>query len=81
MVEQAADDRGSGGKLAGQLGEAGLLLAARHEVAVKVGEPLGTSMIMQAALLLVDDREAATDTEPAERLWWWGLYTRLACRG
>jgi hypothetical protein len=28
---------------------------------------------MEAALLLVDDRKAATATEPAERLWWWGV--------
>jgi len=37
------------------------------EIAAKVGEPLDASMIAEAALLLVDDREAATDAEPAGR--------------
>jgi len=37
------------------------------EIAAKVGEPLVTSMIVKAALPLIDDRKAATDAEPAGR--------------
>jgi hypothetical protein len=46
LVEQAADHRG-GGKLAGQLRGAGLLLAACLEVAAKVAVPLRASMVVE----------------------------------
>jgi hypothetical protein len=36
-----------------------VLLAACSEIAAKVGEPLVTSMIMEAALIAVEDGEAA----------------------
>jgi hypothetical protein len=54
-VQQAADHRGGGAKLAGQLRGAGLLLAACSEVAVKVAVPLRMSVAVEAALLAVED--------------------------
>jgi hypothetical protein len=62
-------------QFAGQLRGADLLLAACSEIAAKVGEPQGAGTVVEAALLLVDDREAAADAEPATRLCWWGRYT------
>jgi hypothetical protein len=57
-VQQAADNYSGGGKLAGQLRGAGLLLAARSEVAGKVAVPLRVRVAVQAALLAVEDRES-----------------------
>jgi hypothetical protein len=65
VVEQAAGDHGGGGKLAGQSCEAGLLLAARREVAGKVGEAQGDDAVAQSLLLAVDDREAASEDQAA----------------
>src|SRR6266542_1492772 len=65
--QQVVDHRGGGAELAGQLGGTGVPLAACLEIAAKVGEPLVTSMIVKAALPLIDDRKAATDAEPAGR--------------
>jgi hypothetical protein len=44
-------------------------------MAAKVGEPLITSMTVEVALRLIDDREAATDAELVGRWCWWGRYT------
>src|SRR6266498_1143688 len=63
VVEQAAGNHGGGGELAGQLCEAGVLLAAGGEVAGKVGEPQGDDAVVQAPLLAVDDGEAAAEDQ------------------
>jgi hypothetical protein len=54
-----ADNRRGGAKLAGQLRGAGLLLGARQQVAGKVAVPLRVRVAVEAALLAVEDREAA----------------------
>ncbi|HEY5990055.1 MAG TPA: hypothetical protein VIV12_27265, partial [Streptosporangiaceae bacterium] len=54
-----AGNRGRGSKLPGQLRGTGLLATARSQIAAKVGEPQRVSMVVEAALLLVEDREAA----------------------
>jgi hypothetical protein len=61
LVNEAADHINSGVQLVGELGQAGVLLAARHQVAVQAGEPQGVGAVVQAALLAVDDHEAALD--------------------
>ncbi len=58
------DDRARGIEFSGQLREAGVL-AARFEVVVEVGEPKLDGAVVEAALLAVDDGEAAADGEPA----------------
>src|SRR6266540_2081492 len=57
LIEQVADRLAGGGKLAGQLGGAGLLLGARQQVTVKVDVPLRVSVVVEALLLGVEDRE------------------------
>jgi hypothetical protein len=46
-------------QLADELGQAGVVLAARHQVAVEVGEPQGVGAVVEAARLAVDDYESA----------------------
>jgi hypothetical protein len=67
VVEQAAGNHGGDVELAGQLFEAGVLVAARCEVAGKVGETQSDDAVVQALLLGVDYGEAAADGEPAVR--------------
>jgi hypothetical protein len=55
LAYEAADHIIGGMKLAGQLRQAGVCLAACHEVAVQVGEPEGVGAVVEAALLAVDD--------------------------
>jgi hypothetical protein len=59
LVNQAADQVNGGVQLAGELGQDGVVLAACREVAVQVGEAEGVGAVVQAALLAVDDSEAA----------------------
>jgi hypothetical protein len=40
-------------QLAGELGQAGFVVAARHQVAVQVGKAEGVGAVVQAALLAV----------------------------
>src|SRR6266508_1335963 len=79
LVEQVADDLGGGGggggKLTGQPRGTGLLLDPRVEVAGKVAVPLRVSATAQAALVAVEDREAALEGQRARRLRWWWRYT------
>jgi len=70
LVNEAADHMDRGVKLAGEAGHAGVVLAARHEVAAKVGEPQRMSVLVEAALLLIDDGNVADNGEPAGR-WRW----------
>ncbi len=65
VVKQAAGNHSGDGKLAGQPCEAGVLLAAGGEVAVKVGEPLSDDAAMQAPQLAVDDRKAVAEDQTA----------------
>jgi hypothetical protein len=65
LIDEAADYVDSGVQLAGELGQAGVLLAARHQVAIKVCEPKDVGAVVQAALLAVDDRETALDAQAA----------------
>jgi len=64
VVEQAADDGDGSAELVGELREAGVLLAARLEVALQVAEPEGVGAVAEAALPAVDDGKAAVDGEP-----------------
>jgi hypothetical protein len=73
-VQQAANHPAGGVQFLGKLRGTGLLLGARQQVAVKVDIPLRVSVAVKALLLAVDDREAATDAEPAGRLCWWRRY-------
>src|SRR6266568_9472404 len=80
LVEEVADDLGGGGgggggKLTGQPRGTGLLLDPRVEVAGKVAVPLRVSATAQAALVAVEDREAALEGQRARRLRWWWRYT------
>jgi hypothetical protein len=61
LVDEAADHVDGGVQLAGELGQAGVLPAARHQVTVKAGESQGVGAVVEAALLAVDDGEAARD--------------------
>ncbi len=82
MVQEAADDEGSGAKLCGQLREAGLLAGAGLEAAGEVGEAECVGAVVEAAPLAVDDREAAADGEPARvKVLVVALPMRLGCRG
>jgi hypothetical protein len=67
LCEQTADRVDGGLKLSGELGQAGVVRAARREVAVQVGEPEGLGAVVEAALLAVDDRKAATEDQAARR--------------
>jgi hypothetical protein len=69
LGNQAADHVDGGVQLCGELGQAGVVLAACHEVAVQVGEAEGMGAVVQAALLAVDDSEAALVERAAVR-WW-----------
>ncbi len=75
LVEQVADHRGGGGKLAGQLRGAGLLLAARSEVAGEVTVPLRLGVVVEATLVAVEDRKAAPEGQGARQRCWWWRYT------
>jgi hypothetical protein len=50
------------------------LLGARQQVVGKVGEPLLVRVAVEAALLGVEDREAAFEGKGARRRCWWGRY-------
>jgi hypothetical protein len=67
LGEEAPQDRCGGAKLAGHAGQGGVLLAAGLQVTGKVNEPLRASTLVQAALLAVEDREAAPERQPARR--------------
>jgi hypothetical protein len=75
LANQAADYINGGVQLAGEPGQAGVLLAARHQVAVEVSEPQEVGAVAQAALLAVDDGEAARDAQATAGWWgcWWGF--------
>jgi hypothetical protein len=73
LVERAADDRCGGAEFSGQLRQA--LLAARRKVGAQVGEAQLNGAVAGAALLSVEDGEAAADGEPARRLCCWRRYT------
>src|SRR6266540_1161934 len=62
------DDVAGRTELAGKLGQAGVVLAARREVAVKVVEPQAAGAVVEAALLAVDDGEATADDQAAGAL-------------
>jgi hypothetical protein len=70
LVDAAADHVNGGVQLAGELGQAGVLLAARHQVAVEVGEPHGVGAVVEAPLA-VDDGKAARDVQAVAR---WGCW-------
>jgi len=67
LGNQAADHVNGGVQLAGELGQAGVLLAARHEIGVEVGEAEGVGAVAKAALLAVEDSKAARDAQAAAR--------------
>jgi hypothetical protein len=67
LVDEAADHVNGGVQLAGELGQAGVLLAARHQVAVQVDEPQRLGAVVQAALLAIKDSKAALNEQTAAR--------------
>jgi hypothetical protein len=76
LVDEAADHVNGGVKLAGELRQAGVVLAARRQVAVEVGEAEGVSAVVQTPLLTVDGGETASDEEAAVH---WGCRWCFPC--
>jgi hypothetical protein len=74
LGEPASDHVDGGAKLAGELCEAGVVLAARHEVAVKIGEPEGVGAVIEAPLLAVGNSEAAVEDQAAWQMGGWGCF-------
>ncbi len=63
LAYEAADHVDGGVKLSGELRQAGVWLAACHEIAVQIGEPEGVGAVVEAPLLAVDDGEAAAEDQ------------------
>jgi hypothetical protein len=72
LINQTADHVNGGVQLARELGKAGVVVTARLQIAVQVGESEGFGAVVQAALLAVQDGEAALDGQ-AVACWgcWW----------
>ena len=67
LVNETADHINCGVKLSGELRQAGIASAGRHEVAAKVDEPQGMGAVVEAALLAIDDGEAAAEDQTTPR--------------
>ncbi len=65
-----------GVQFAGELSQARVVLAARHQVATEVGEPQSVGAVAKVALLAVEDGEAAADGQAAVR---WGCWWCFPC--
>ena len=81
LGQQVADDRGGGAKLAGHAGQGGVVLASDPQVAGKLNKPLRAGLLVQAALLGVEDREAAPERQLARRWRRWSRYTCARATG
>jgi hypothetical protein len=74
LSEQASDDINAAAKLAGELWQTRVVLTARHQVAVQVGESEGVGAVVEASLLAVDDREAAIQNQTTACWCCWGCF-------
>jgi hypothetical protein len=70
----AADGRLGGVEVVGELGDAPAVTQQGLQAAAEVGEAQSSGLLVEAALLGVDDREAPLDNKVARRsccCWWW----------